>query len=170
MSMIRYGGVTVAGRRAGARRESKLQLISVSLTHMTELYKINVRIVWPGQPLERPLSSPQEATVGRYVSTSNFNKLGNLHQWLFIFSLHNHVSAPPSMSDGTSAAGPGPWWVVVTGASQGLGAAICTCLAPLLPPGSKLLGMARSQQGLDSTVASVKAINPKVTVSGRRMS
>lgn len=68
------------------------------------------------------------------------------------------------MSDGTSAAGPGPWWVVVTGASQGLGAAICTCLAPLLPPGSKLLGMARSQQGLDSTVASVKAINPEVTV------
>lgn len=69
------------------------------------------------------------------------------------------------MSDGTSTAGLGPWWVVVTGASQGLGAAICTCLAPLLPPGSKLLGMARSQQGLDSTVASVKAINPQVTVS-----
>lgn len=67
------------------------------------------------------------------------------------------------MSDKSSASGGGPWWVVVTGASQGFGAAICTCLAPLLPRGSKLLGIARSQQGLNNTAAIVKKENQNIT-------
>ncbi|XP_045138967.1 sepiapterin reductase-like isoform X2 [Portunus trituberculatus] len=65
------------------------------------------------------------------------------------------------MSDSGSA----PWWVVVTGASQGFGAAICTELAPLLPPGSRMLGLARSQQGLATTAAAVTKANPAVTFS-----
>ena len=69
------------------------------------------------------------------------------------------------MSDGSSASESGGWWVVVTGASQGLGAAICTHVAPLLPPHSKVVGMARSQQSLNTTAASVKKANPKATVS-----
>ncbi|XP_063849874.1 sepiapterin reductase-like [Scylla paramamosain] len=64
-----------------------------------------------------------------------------------------------------SDSGGAPWWVVVTGASQGFGAAICTELAPLLPPGSRMLGLARSQQGLATTAAAVTKANPAITFS-----
>ncbi|XP_045138997.1 sepiapterin reductase-like [Portunus trituberculatus] len=64
-----------------------------------------------------------------------------------------------------SKSGSAPWWVVVTGASQGFGAAICSELAPLLPPGSRVLGLARSQQGLATTAAAVTKANPAVTFS-----
>lgn len=67
------------------------------------------------------------------------------------------------MSSGSDSSGTKPWWVVVTGASKGFGAAICTGLAPLLPSGSRLLAMARSQQGLANTAASVKKANPNIT-------
>ncbi|KAG0718430.1 Sepiapterin reductase [Chionoecetes opilio] len=67
------------------------------------------------------------------------------------------------MSGGSSGSVAGPWWVVVTGASQGFGAAICMGLAPLLPRGSKLLGVARSQEGLTNTAAAVNKINPNAT-------
>ena len=55
-------------------------------------------------------------------------------------------------------------WVVISGASQGLGATICTELAPTLPPHSVIIGMARSKQGLDNTASQVNKINPNVKV------
>ncbi|KAK3860187.1 hypothetical protein Pcinc_033746 [Petrolisthes cinctipes] len=58
----------------------------------------------------------------------------------------------------------GTWWVLVTGASRGLGAAICEGLGPLLGPGSVLLGVARSKEGLDTTAAKVKALNSNIKV------
>lgn len=58
----------------------------------------------------------------------------------------------------------GSAWVVVTGASRGLGAAICEGLAPLLGPDSTILGLARSKEGLDNTALKINAANPNVKV------
>lgn len=56
-------------------------------------------------------------------------------------------------------------WVVVTGASQGLGASICQGLAGRLAAGSRILGLARSAQGLQDTAEKVQRINPDIKVS-----
>ncbi|KAK4297628.1 hypothetical protein Pmani_029970 [Petrolisthes manimaculis] len=58
----------------------------------------------------------------------------------------------------------GSCWVLVTGASRGLGAAICEGISPLLGPGSVLVGVARSKERLDATAAKVKALNPNIKV------
>ncbi|XP_071535224.1 sepiapterin reductase-like isoform X2 [Panulirus ornatus] len=68
----------------------------------------------------------------------------------------------PSMSIESKAASWGLSWVVVTGASQGLGAAICQGLAGRLAAGSRILGMARSAQGLQDTGDLVQKVNPDV--------
>ncbi|CAL4066400.1 unnamed protein product [Meganyctiphanes norvegica] len=60
---------------------------------------------------------------------------------------------------------PKPWgvcWVVVTGASKGLGAEICVGFAKLMAPGSCIVGVARSSQGLKDTEQKVKQANPHV--------
>ncbi|XP_042886206.1 sepiapterin reductase-like [Penaeus japonicus] len=57
----------------------------------------------------------------------------------------------------------GSCWVLVTGASRGLGAAICEGVAPLLGEGSRMVGVARTAGGLASTEGLVKKANAKVT-------
>lgn len=56
----------------------------------------------------------------------------------------------------------GPTWVVVTGASRGLGAALCVGLAETLVPNSRIVGVARSQEGLKVTGDKVAQANSKV--------
>ncbi|ROT73679.1 hypothetical protein C7M84_007888 [Penaeus vannamei] len=64
----------------------------------------------------------------------------------------------------------GACWVLVTGASRGLGAAICEGVAPLLGDGSRMVGVARTAGGLTSTEGQVKKASAKVEVMdfGRR--
>lgn len=59
----------------------------------------------------------------------------------------------------------GVTWMVVTGASRGLGAAICEGMASLLGAGSKILGIARSAEGLQETAQKVQQANPDIKVS-----
>lgn len=59
----------------------------------------------------------------------------------------------------------GACWVLVTGASRGLGAAICEGVAPLLGEGSRLVGVARTAGGLANTEGQVKKAGAKVQVS-----
>ncbi|KAK8730358.1 hypothetical protein OTU49_007978, partial [Cherax quadricarinatus] len=66
------------------------------------------------------------------------------------------------MSDGVKELPWGVSWVVVTGASKGLGAAICEGVAGVVAPGSVIIGVARSQHGLDNTQAMVHKANPDV--------
>lgn len=56
----------------------------------------------------------------------------------------------------------GACWVLVTGASRGLGAAICEGVAPLLGDGSRMVGVARTAGGLTSTEGQVKKASAKV--------
>ncbi|XP_045616527.1 sepiapterin reductase [Procambarus clarkii] len=66
------------------------------------------------------------------------------------------------MSEGSKTTWPGVTWVVVTGASRGLGAAICEGVAGMVAAGSRIVGVARSQQGLDTTSSNVHKANPDV--------
>lgn len=58
----------------------------------------------------------------------------------------------------------GTTWIVITGASQGLGAGICEGFASKMASGSIILGLARSKKGLDETAAKVKKINAEIQV------
>ncbi|KAK7083029.1 hypothetical protein SK128_009240 [Halocaridina rubra] len=62
----------------------------------------------------------------------------------------------------TSDVNSGPAWIVVTGASRGLGAAFCMALAERLGPGSRIVGLARSREGLLETASKVEKANPQV--------
>ncbi|MCL4138939.1 UNVERIFIED_CONTAM: hypothetical protein GTU68_066225 [Idotea baltica] len=56
----------------------------------------------------------------------------------------------------------GATWLIVTGASRGLGAGICELFAPQMAPGSVVVGLARSKEGLDETARRVKEKNSQV--------
>ncbi|KAG7157766.1 sepiapterin reductase-like [Homarus americanus] len=66
------------------------------------------------------------------------------------------------MSEVSKTAHWGVSWVVVTGASRGLGAAICEGVAGVVDSGSLILGLARSSQGLNDTAHKVQQTNPNV--------
>ncbi|XP_068250569.1 sepiapterin reductase-like [Palaemon carinicauda] len=52
-------------------------------------------------------------------------------------------------------------WIVVTGASRGLGEALCLGLAKKFGDGLMIVGMARSEEGLKKTAGKVNEINNK---------